>query len=141
MAYLEYHYETMGRILAHLVENGLTRVNIETTDAMVIMTEKRGDEEAVYKTFADVFHWMSEEGLIRHGKTYDTHNQGFCFLGVQLTSLGLAVINTKITNSEIGATIEQTITQKPEGGLSSETYGKIGSLVGGIIGGAAQSLG
>ena len=65
MSKIDYHYQTMGRILSHLVQQGLKRVDFDDSDAMKIMTERHGDEEEVLQTFADVLHWMNDEGLIR----------------------------------------------------------------------------
>ena len=47
MSDIDYHYETMGRILAHLVNRGLARVDFEPNHAMEIMTEPYGDEDEV----------------------------------------------------------------------------------------------
>jgi hypothetical protein len=45
MSTMDYHYETIGRVLAYLVDQGLKRVNLQTSDAMKIMTHRIGDEK------------------------------------------------------------------------------------------------
>ncbi|MBY3544791.1 hypothetical protein HFN69_21980 [Rhizobium laguerreae] len=65
MSTMEDHYQTMGRILSHLVEAGLSRVDFDGGDATDIIMHRIGDEEDVLKTFADVLHWLNDEGLIR----------------------------------------------------------------------------
>ncbi|MES4992416.1 hypothetical protein ACTJJ7_11310 [Phyllobacterium sp. 22229] len=137
MSTIDYHYQTMGRILSHLVQQGFKRVDFDASDAMDIMTERRGDEEEVLKTFADVLHWMRDEGLIRVG-TIQEFDGGFAFSGVQLTSKGIAVIQAKPNDPELGESIEKKVSDN--GSLDASAYTKIGSFVGGLIGGAAQAL-
>lgn len=50
MASMEYHYQTMGRILAYLVSKGLARTDLDATLALDIMTEREGSEEEVLQT-------------------------------------------------------------------------------------------
>lgn len=137
MSTIDYHYETIGRILSHLVQQGLKRVDFESSDAMDIMTERRGDEEEVVQTFADVLHWMNDEGLIRIGAIQE-YDEGFAYSGVQLTSRGIAVVQAKPNDPELGDSIEKKVSEK--GDLDATAYTKIGSFVGGLIGGATQVL-
>jgi hypothetical protein len=64
MPKMDYHYQTMGRILSHLLQRLLARVDFEAAGAMEIMTERHGDEEELLATFADVY-WVHDGGLIR----------------------------------------------------------------------------
>ncbi|WP_210214309.1 hypothetical protein, partial [Sinorhizobium meliloti] len=137
MSTIEYHYETMGRILSHLVNAGLSRVDFEPSDAMDIMTHRIGDEEDVVNAFADVLHWMKDEGLIRVASVQE-FDGGYAFNGVQLTSKGIAAIQAKPTDPELGESIEKKVGEKGE--LDISVYTKIGSFVGGLIGGATQAL-
>ncbi|MBD9638474.1 hypothetical protein IB277_19410 [Ensifer sp. ENS07] len=137
MSTIDYHYETMGRILSHLIHQGLKRVDLDDTDAMEIMTERHGDEEEVIQTFADVLHWMLSEGLIRAHSVQEFEG-GYAFSGVQLTSKGIAVIQAKPNDPELGESIEKKVDEK--GDLDASAYTKIGSFVGGLIGGATQAL-
>lgn len=56
MSTMEYHYQTMGRILSHLINAGPSRIDFENSDAMEIMTYRICDEEDVLKTFANVLY-------------------------------------------------------------------------------------
>jgi hypothetical protein len=137
MSTMEYHYQTMGRILSNLVKAGLSRVNFDDSDAMEIMTHRIGNEEEVLQTFADVLHWLNDERLIRV-KSIQEFDGGYAFNGVQLTSKGIAIIQAKPKDAELGESIEKTLA-KP-GTLDASVYTKIGSFVGGLIGGGIQAL-
>ncbi|MEI8703407.1 MAG: hypothetical protein E5Y79_09605 [Mesorhizobium sp.] len=139
MATIEYHYQTMGRILSHLINQGLARVDFEPADAMEIMTERWGSEEEVLATFADVLHWMRSEGLIRTTAVQE-YDGGYAFSGVQLTSKGIAAIQAKPDDAELGETIEKKVTESAEGSLDPSIYTKIGAFVGGFTGGFTQSI-
>jgi hypothetical protein len=132
---IEYHYQTIGRIIVHLVEKGLMRVDLESSDVFDIMTERWGDEDVVIQTFADVVHWMNDEGIIRI-RTVQGFDHGFCFSGVQLTAKGLAIIGVRQESN--GDSIKKIVESKP--GLDSAAYGKIGELVGGLLGGFTKSM-
>lgn len=112
-------------------------MDFDDADAMEIMTERHGDEEEVIQTFADVLHWMLREGLIRAHSVQEFEG-GYTFSGVQLTSKGIAVIQAKPNDPDLGESIEKKVAEK--GDLDASTYTKIGSFVGGLIGGATQAL-
>ena len=139
MSAMDYHYETVGRVLAHLVNVGLKRIDFEPSDAMDIMTERRGDEEEVIETFADVVKWMHDEGLIRIHAIQE-FDGGFAFSGVQLSAKGIAVVQAKPNDAALGESIEKRVSAEG-GGLDASVYTKIGAFVGGLIGGVSQSLG
>jgi hypothetical protein len=138
MSTMQYHYETMGRILSHLVNQGLSRVDFEPSDAMDIMTERRGSEEEVLKTFTDVLHWMHDEDLIRVS-SLNEYEGGFSLLGVQLTSKGIAIIQTETKDAELGDTIERKVAEH-DGEFDSSIYAKIGELVGSLAGSFTKSI-
>ncbi|GLS34505.1 hypothetical protein GCM10010869_00930 [Mesorhizobium tianshanense] len=128
MTSLAESYEIIGRILAKTILGGLRRQELEAKDVMPdANTEKRYH-------FADVVSWLHAEGLIISQGAY----VGGGYLGVQLTSKGIAAIETGTFNGASGS-IRQAVEAKPEGSLGAETYGKIGSFVGGLLGGFAQS--
>ncbi|MBB2707759.1 MULTISPECIES: hypothetical protein [Rhizobium] len=137
MSTMEYHYQTIGRILSHLINAGLSRVDFDESDAMDVMTHRIGDEEAVLRTFADVLHWMNDEGLIRV-RSIQEYEGGYAFNGVQLTAKGVSVVQTKPNDPDLGESIEKKVSDKGE--LDASVYTKIGSFVGGLIGGAAQAM-
>jgi hypothetical protein len=140
MSNIEYHYQTIGRVLAHLVDRGLRRVDLDSEDAMVIMTERWGDEEEVVAVFADVLQWMIAERLIRASSVAE-YDGGYDFIGVQLTSRGISVIQADLDDAKPGETIERTIAKRGAAGLDAPTYTKIGSFVGGFMGGFTKSMG
>ncbi|NLS20323.1 hypothetical protein HGP16_27720 [Rhizobium sp. P40RR-XXII] len=137
MSTIEYHYQTMGRILSYLVNAGLSRVDFDPSDAMDIMTHRIGDEEEVLRTFADVLYWMKDEGLIRVRRIQE-FDGGYAFNGVQLTSKGVSIVQTKPNDPDLGESIEKKVSVKGE--LEASVYTKIGSFVGGLIGGATQAM-
>lgn len=137
MSTMEYHYQTMGRILSHLVSAGLSRIDFDESDAMDIMTHRIGDEEEVLKTFADVLHWLNDEGLIRV-KSIQEFDGGYAFNAVQLTSKGIAIIQAKPEDPELGESIEKKLAEP--GATDAATYTKIGAFVGGVIAAGIQTL-
>lgn len=139
MSNIEYHYQTIGRILAHLINRGLSRVDLDPSDAMEIMTERRGNEEQVLSTFSDCLHWMVSEGLIRVSNIHE-YEGGYDFMGIQLTSAGIALIRSDPKDAEIGPNIEKRVTESKGADLGSPIYTRIGEFVGGAFGGFTKSI-
>ena len=134
---LDYHYQTVGRILAYLIENGLKKINIEPSDAMPIMTETWGTEEEVLSSFSDIIEWMLDEGLIRAEAKSQSLDGPTSLFGVQLTSKGIGLIQIKPENDK---SIEETIRDAPKEGLDAQTYTKIGAFAGAALGGLIKSI-
>lgn len=132
---LDYHQELVGRALAHLIENGLRKVDIEPADYFDIMAEARGDEEEAVETFADVIEWMQSEGLITIANTQGMP-VGKMFNGVQLTSKALAII--KQPQAQLGGSIQETVSKKD--GLDRDTFSKIADALGSALGGFVKSM-
>ncbi|WP_028734635.1 hypothetical protein [Rhizobium leguminosarum] len=111
MSTIEYHYQTMGGILSHLVGAGLSRINLDDSDAMDIMT-------------------IASAMRKKSG--------GYAFHGIQLTSKGIAIIQTKPKDPELGESIEKKLAEP--GNTDAATYTKIGAFVGGVIAGGIRTL-
>lgn len=137
---IDYHYQTVGRILVFLIEKGLARVDLEAQDAMDVMRETRGDEEEVLQAFADCLQWMIAEGLIR-AHSVQEYDGGYSFNGVQLTSAGIAMIKRKTDDAEIGPSIEARVKKQDKEPLDVSAYTKMGEFVGSALGGLTKSLG
>lgn len=127
---LDESYELIGRILAKLVLGGLRRQEIEARDVMPLDAVIQDGSQH----FLAATHWLRSEGLITAGGIY---SDGRAW-GVQLTSKGIGAIEKGTFNGP-EASIRETVESKPDGGLGSDTYGKIGSFVGGLLGGFSQS--
>ncbi|TPN80644.1 hypothetical protein FJ987_01010 [Mesorhizobium sp. CU2] len=123
-------YEVIGRILAKLILNGLRRQELE---AKHVFSEQYPTGDDVHH-FVDVMEWLRAEGLV----TVLSQNIAGGYFGAQLTAKGIAAIEKGAFNGS--TSIREAVEGKP-GGLSAESYGKIGSLIGGLIGGFAQSAG
>ena len=137
---LDYHFQTIGFILKDLLDHGLRKVEYSEENSMEVMLYREGDENEVHATFNDVLHWMINEGLIR-ADSIQTGDVCDYFVGVQLTSKGIAVVQAKPPEgSDLDQSIKKTIQEPPKGGLGADVYGKIGSFVGGILGGFGQSF-
>jgi hypothetical protein len=137
---LEYHYETIGRILVHLINHGLSRLNLDQSDAMQILTdEHRGTPEQVVADFFDCLDWLHDEGLIRVDEVV-RHLNNQTFRGIQLTSKGIAVIKANPGDPEIGTNIEKRVTESKGADLGASIYGKIGEFVANTFAGSAKSL-
>ena len=134
---LEYHYQTLGRVLVHLLGCGLARIELRPNDAWEIMTERRGHDYEVAPTFRDVVRWMEAEGLVRYDKLHETTDGAFLFTGVQLTSRGLAVAQQP-HKADLGGSIRDRV--KPAEPLDASVYTKIGELVGSAVGGFTKSI-
>jgi hypothetical protein len=123
----------------HLYQ-GLGRIDLDQSNAMEVMTERWGDEEQVLATFADCLHWMNDEGLIRV-QNISEYDGGYDFIGIQLTSKGVAVIKSETNDAEIGGNIEKRVTESKGADLGASIYTKIGEFVGSAIGGFTKSIG
>ncbi|MDY8110666.1 hypothetical protein U0C82_16100 [Fulvimarina sp. 2208YS6-2-32] len=120
-------HELIGRILSSLIAGGLRKQYLEPEEF------ECADPPKFYE-FMDVMHWMVEERLIRvEGIEVDGLHRS-----VQLTSLGLKAAEDKAfdENESVREAVEKT-----PSGLSAEKYAKIGSFVGGLIGGMTKSIG
>jgi hypothetical protein len=138
---LDYHYQTIGYILDHLISSGLRRVDLSDENSMDVMLYREGPEEEVHATFNDVLHWMLDEGLIR-AASIQSGDPCDHFNGVQLTSKALAVIQTDPRGAgNLDKSVEKTIVESKQGELTADVYGRIGSFVGGVLGGFGQSFG
>ena len=140
MSDIEYHYQTIGRILAYLVNHGLARVDLSSRNAMEIMTERRGDEAQIVSAFGDCLLWMRDEGLIRVARHTPFLNGDYHFSGIQLTSAGIALIKADTKDEQIGGSIEKRVTDSSGGDLGTSVYTKIGEFVGSALGGLTKSL-
>lgn len=138
---LDYHYQTIGFILKDLLDHGLRKVDYSDENSMEVMLYREGVEEEVHATFNDVIHWMIAEGLIRADKIQDGDPCDY-FSGVQLTAKGIAVVEAKPPEqSELKQSIVKTIQNPAKGELGADVYVKIGSAVGGLLGGFVQAIG
>ncbi|MER9091506.1 hypothetical protein NKI34_10305 [Mesorhizobium sp. M0700] len=124
-------YEMIGRILAKLILGGLRSQEIGV--ASVIDADKVSRHDLHH--FVDVVKWLQNEGLITRGHALLSGD----YLGVQLTSRGIAAVEQGQFSASTGKSIRETVESKSEGGLTSDTYGKIGSFVGGLLGGFTQA--
>jgi hypothetical protein len=125
--------------LAYLVERGLSTTDLSMRNAIEIMTERRGDESEVIKTFCDVLKWMLSEDIIRVRKLSENLGGGYMFVGVQLTSKGIALVSAP-HEAELGGSIENQITKSEGKPLDTSIYTKIGELAGGFAGGFTKSV-
>ena len=122
---LEKSYELVGRIFAMLVDTGLRKA--------VFGSKNFGLAESD-PFFSDVMAFLIDEQLVRiGGQSMDGE-----YYQVQLTSAGLKAIDSARFGD--GQSVRSTIEEK-RGELSSATYGKIGSLIGGVIGGVTKAIG
>jgi hypothetical protein len=124
-------YEMIGRILATLILGGLRRQEIGVAS---VVDEDKINHDAVHH-FVDVMKWLQNEGLITPGTALISGD----YMAVQLTSRGIAAIEQGQFSPATGKSIRETVESKAEGGLTSDTYGKIGSFVGGLLGGFTQA--
>lgn len=127
MTALANSYELIGRILAKLILNGLRRQALEAKH----VSENVNSETTHH--FVDVMEWLRSEGLVTTQAQYLDGS----YFGAQLTAKGIAAVEKGAFNGS--TSIRETVEAKPDGGLASDTYGKIGSFIGGLIGGFAQS--
>jgi len=133
---LDRHLEMVGRTLALLVANGLARVDLSTEDASIIL--KMDDSTELRAEFGNIIYWMISEGLVREGQNYSILDDDITFCDIQLTSRGLAVLQSRLPDTDIS--IADRLSEDKNGSLTGENYAKLDSLVGGILGGFAQSF-
>jgi len=122
-------YELVGRILAGLVLSGLRAQTIKPEDFGV------GENREGLLHFIDVVNWLRNEGLLTTGKPL---LNGW-YPNVQLTARGIAAVESGSFDRTTGKSVRETVEAKPEGSLGADLYSKIGSFVGGLLGGFAQS--
>ncbi len=85
--------------------------------------------------------WMLGEGLIRARNVRERDEQTAYFSDVQLTSKGIAILQSRTNDDSLGETVEETFGKTEKGELTPDVYAKIGSFVGAAAGGFIQSLG
>jgi hypothetical protein len=99
------------------------------------------DIEEANAAVRDVVVWMRDEGLIRIESLAESLGGSFSADGVQLTSRGIAILQQKTSDSELGKTLETTLSEPEKAGeLSASIYVKIGSFVGGALGGFTKAI-
>jgi hypothetical protein len=124
-------------MLDHLLAAGMGRVDIRSSDASRIL--KTEADKDLQKGFADVIIWMINEGLIRNGNLTQTLDGNSFFMGVQLTSRGLAILNQERIGAESQKSIEKTL-EDGKGELAPSVYVKIGAAIGGALGGFTKAI-
>jgi hypothetical protein len=122
--------EIIGRVLAKCISHGLRGTSISPSDVGMDM----GNRDDLLH-FADVMKWLKNERLLTTG--YET--LGGDYFGVQLTSRGIATVESEKFSNE-GRSVREVVGDAPTGGLGGDVYGKIGSFVGGLVGGLSQSI-
>ncbi len=122
-------YELIGRILAMLVLSGLRGQHLSPKQ---FEAADRDD----FLHFMDVMRWLRNEGLVTTGEPLLNGT----FPSVQLTARGIAAVEVGQFDAAAGRSVRETVESKPEGGLPADTYSKIGSFVGGLLGGFTQSV-
>ncbi|KZL05507.1 hypothetical protein [Pseudovibrio sp. Ad26] len=140
MSTLRVHQQLIGKILHFLYERGLSKTDISSRMAQEFYEGTTLEGEKGFATFSDVIDWMEQEGIISIVNNSKALSGSFNHYGVQLTSYGISLIQNQKFEELDKNTIEEVI-ESSNGEISSEKYGKIGSLIGGIIGGVAQSVG
>jgi hypothetical protein len=128
MAALGDSYEMIGRILAKMINGGLRRQSVTVGDVA-----SHGSEREALHHFVDVMVWLEREGMLNIGSAFISGD----FSHVQLTAKGIAAVEKGMFD---GSSIRETVEKKSEGGLTAESYGKIGALIGGWMGAAAQTF-
>lgn len=131
MASLSSSYELIGRILTKLVLGGLSTQRLSASNVFqnTLAVEDRSH-------FWDVMSWLIAEGFIK--SQHQSMNGEFG--GVQLTSKGIAAVEAKSFAASDNGSVREVIEAQQDGNLSSDTYGKIGSFIGGFAGGFVQAL-
>ena len=135
------YYEVVGRILVHMASIGLKRIQSVNHENVVKMFGALSDKPAADSIlYQDALEWMFAEDLLRASKGGSSREGVFIFSDVQLTAKGIGVIEANPDGGHgLAKSIKETEVSTSKGGLSSDTYGKIGSFVGGLLGGFAQS--
>jgi hypothetical protein len=82
---------------------------------------------------------MHDEGLIRAANIQE-YDGGYAYMGVQLTSKGIAVLRAKPDDAELGESVEKTVSEVHPGELDASLFTKIGSFVGGVAGGFTKAI-
>ncbi|CTQ42698.1 hypothetical protein [Roseibium aggregatum] len=138
---LDKHQEIIGRMMKGLVDSGLEKIGFGDHMALEFLGLNTDQDAPKNSEIADVVSWMISEGLIRSDagpdQSYWRMGGGFLFPGLQLTSKGLAALDVIRSQEE---KLSHQI-DKPKGELSPATYTKLGSLIGGILGGFTKSIG
>lgn len=133
MSKLNEHNEVVGRTLVYLLGFGLGKTRLKAGDVENTVKDNGGTLDEM--TFCEIVDWMEYEGLIRWTQKSGAIGRAPSYLGVQLTSAGVAALQEK--NQKWGASVEE-YTEREEGKLTSDKYAEIGSFVGGLIGGVTK---
>lgn len=133
MSNIDNHNQIVGRIIVYLVDNDPIGVTLTSQHIMVDTHLLDGNFD---KKFSDIVLWMERENLIYIKSKYPLIS-GICLFGeIGLTAKGLNIVQGVVGG--LDGTISKITADKSE--MTSSAYGKIGSLVGGILGGFTQAI-
>jgi len=137
---LDQHYEVVGRILVKMASLGLKRIeDIHHGNAVELFGKLSDSPTADSEVYQDVLEWTFAEDLLRRSSGGSKREGVYVFNNVQLTAKGIGVIEA---NPRGGFGLSKSIkeTEKTEADLSPNVYAKIGSFVGGLLGGFTTSI-
>jgi len=128
-------FEIAGKVLAHLVKDGLLKEKLNANDVINGYVDEDSDEAyRMRDLFCSVVEWLISEGLIAGERSgyYD-------FQGLQLTSKGIVALQSPQFDSANSKSATSVIAAD-EKGLSGDTYAKIGNFVGGFVGSFTKTV-
>ncbi len=134
---MEKDQEAIGRVLQFLLEGGLGTRGFDSYRDGLNLLQMDNVKEAT-KVLDDVLKWMLDERLIRAMNVSRTLAHGTTYIGVQLTSKGIAALQVRSAPDE--KTVVETLSDNKKSDLAPSTYVKIGALFGGFVGGTIKAI-
>lgn len=130
--------ELIGRVLEHLHKKGLRRVDFWLADLYGGQMPE-GEWADFDSHFSDVMHWLERENAIAFQDEITGTVGESGFISVQLTSRGLALLKAPTGDALPKPSIEETVARGGDS-LAPSMYVKIGSAVGGLLGGFTKAI-
>jgi len=130
-------FEIVGRILSRLAKGGLRRTDLWPVDLFEL---NYLDEEwpEIDEHFYDVMTWLEKERAITYQEQLSGTAGESGFGGVQLTSLGVTLLNSDTGEELPRSSIQETLAVDKS--LAPTVYTKIGALFGGLLGAYTKTI-
>jgi hypothetical protein len=137
---LEAQGSVVAAILRELLMNGILRVELGVDQFREDIRNAGYPEGADFeRLFSDMVIWLRDEGVIRFGQITDDGNGGDYFIDCVLTGSGMDLLRRK-ADVFGGMSAAEVIMSPPDKNASAAQLAKLGSLIGGVIGGFTKSI-
>lgn len=132
---LDAQSQIIGAVLNRLLQSGVARISL-SIDEFSEDLKKAGypDKFDANDLFVDIAVWLSAEGIVRYGGLSEGTNGEAVVDDCHITAKGIHLLNSKLEVLGGKSAAEVLSSDSPS------NHVKIGSLIGGILGGFTKSI-